>query len=161
MKRRSVVAAAAACVAPGWARADPPALGQRVQWPEVALLGGGSFSAAQVQGQAVVVTFWSTTCPFCRRHNEHLQKLHRAAQGKPLQVLTVARDRDPALVQRTVRERGYGFPVTMAYGPMAAALSTRNVIPLTAVVDRQGRLKQVYPGEMFEEDVLEFLELAG
>jgi len=30
----------------------------------------------------------------------------------------------------------------------------------TFTVDRRGRLKQVLPGEMFEEDVLELLGLA-
>jgi hypothetical protein len=44
---------------------------------------------------------------------------------------------------------------------MAAALSTRNMIPLTVTVDRQGRLKQVIPGEMFEEDVLDLQKLAS
>jgi hypothetical protein len=34
------------------------------------------------------------------------------------------------------------------------------VIPLTAVVERSGRLRQVIPGEMFEEDVMEWLRLA-
>ena len=33
------------------------------------------------------------------------------------------------------------------------------MIPLTVVVDRQGRLKQVIPGEMFEEDVLDLLKI--
>ena len=35
------------------------------------------------------------------------------------------------------------------------------MIPLTATVDRSGRLQQVIPGEMFEEDVLELTRLAG
>jgi hypothetical protein len=42
---------------------------------------------------------------------------------------------------------------------MAAALSTRRIIPLTLLVDRRGRLKQAIPGEMFEEDVMELLQL--
>ena len=40
---------------------------------------------------------------------------------------------------------------------MAAALSSRRVIPLTLTVDRQGRLGREIPGEMFEEDVMEWL----
>ena len=43
---------------------------------------------------------------------------------------------------------------------MAAALSTRNMIRLAGVVERQGRRKQVIPGEMFEEDVLDLLKLS-
>jgi thiol-disulfide isomerase/thioredoxin len=109
-----------------------------------------------------VVVFWSTTCPFCRRHNQHVEKLHRAAQaaGAALRVLGVARESDVAEVRRYADQQGYSFPITLDNAPMAAALSQRRVIPLTATVGRDGRLKLVLPGEMFEEDVLELMQLA-
>ena len=141
--------------------AAPAAPGQAVAWPDVALLGGSRFGPAQAQGRALVVVFWSTTCPFCRRHNPHIEKLHRAAAGKALQVLTVARDRDVTTVLRYAQLQGYTFPISMDHTPLAAALSQRNVIPLTVTVDRKGLLRQVIPGEMFEEDVLELLALAA
>jgi thiol-disulfide isomerase/thioredoxin len=142
--------------------AAPAERGQPVVWPEVALLGGGRFGPAQAAGQAVVVVFWSTTCPFCRRHNEHVEKLHRAAQaaGLPLTVLGVARERDAARVQRYAQQQGYSFAITLEHAPLAAALASRNMIPLTATVNRQGRLVEVIPGEMFEEDVLGLQKLA-
>lgn len=143
------------------AQAAPAQPGERVVWPDVVLLDGGRFGAAQAAGRAVVVVFWSTTCPFCRNHNKHVQKLHRAAQGRQLAVLGVARETDAAVVQAYARAQGYEFPITLQTRPLAEALSTRNVIPLTVVVDRQGRLKQVLPGEMFEEDVLDLLALAA
>jgi thiol-disulfide isomerase/thioredoxin len=141
----------------------PAAPGQPVAWPAVRLLGGGEFAPAHWQGRAAVVVFWSTTCPFCRRHNQHLEKLHRAAAalpGQPLQVLGAAREKDAALVRRYAQQQGYSFPITLDSRALAAALSERNLIPLTAVVARDGRLKQVLPGEMFEEDVMELLQLA-
>jgi thiol-disulfide isomerase/thioredoxin len=167
--RRSLLlagVAAAAGLRAGAAFADPAspaAAGERVQWPDVMLLDGTRFGAAQAAGQAVVAVFWSTTCPFCRRHNPHVEKLHRAARaaGRPLRVLGIARDRDAELVRAHARERGYSFPITLDAAPLAAALSRRNLIPLTVTVDRQGLLRQVIPGEMFEEDVLELLALAG
>jgi len=72
----------------------------------------------------------------------------------------VARDRDTAAVRRYAAQQGYTFPITTDHAPLAAALSTRRIIPLTATVDRGGRLLQLIPGEMFEEDVLELLQLA-
>jgi thiol-disulfide isomerase/thioredoxin len=143
------------------ARAAPVQPGDRVHWPAVKLLDGRTWSAADAQGKAVVVVFWSTTCPFCRRHNPHVEKLRAAAVGKPLVVLTVARDTDPAAVARHLREQGLNFAVTLDVAPMAEALSTRKVTPLTITVGRDGRLRQVIAGEMFEEDVLELLALAG
>ena len=145
----------------GEATAAPAAAGEVVQWPQVGLLGGGQWTAAQAEGKAVVAVFWSTTCPFCRRHNAHIEKLREAAAGKPLALITIARDKDPQAVQRYLERQGWRFPVTLEAAPMSAALSTRNVIPLTVTVDRHGRLLQVIPGEMFEEDVLDLLKLSA
>lgn len=143
-----------------WAAPAQP--GQPVQWPDVTLLDGTRLSAAQLQLQPAVVVFWTTSCPFCRRHNQHLEKLHRAAvaAGAPLRVLGVAREKDAQLVRRYAQQQGYTFPITLDHAALATGLSERKIIPLTVVVDAQGRLQRVLPGEMFEEDVLELLPLS-
>ncbi len=166
VKRREVLGCAAAASllfgsSTHAAPATPAVPGGLVSWPEVTLLDGSRVGAKDLAGRAVVVVFWSTTCPFCRRHNQHVQALHRAAAGRNLTVLTAARDRDAAAVQRYAQQQGYSFAVTMDYAPLAAALSTRNLIPLTITVEATGRLKQVMPGEMFEEDLMELLQMAG
>ena len=76
-------------------------------------------------------------------------------------MLGVARDSDAERgAPLACGTRVYSFPVTLDARAFAAALSTRNVIPLTITVDRQGRLREVIPGEMFEEDVLALAKLA-
>ena len=150
-------AAALGMTWPGTVTAAPARIGDAVSWPQVTLLDGRRWSAAQAEGKTVIVVFWSTTCPFCLRHNAHIEKLRRAAAGRPLEILTVARDKDAAAVRSYLDRHGYGFAVTLEQAPMSAALSTRRVIPLTAVVDPAGRLRQLIPGEMFEDDVMEWL----
>jgi thiol-disulfide isomerase/thioredoxin len=136
--------------------------GELVAWPRVTLLDGRALEPGHWQGQLGVVVFWSTTCPFCRRHNQHVEKLQRASReaGAPLRVLGVARDRDAATVRRYAQAQGYSFDITQDVAPLAAALAPRNLIPQTAVIGRDGRLVQLLPGEMFEEDVMELLDLA-
>ncbi len=177
MKRRTLLsalaAAAGASASPNPLRAatDHPAtavpavqVGQAVPWPNIALLGGGRFGPEQAAGHVVVVVFWTTTCPFCRRHNQHVEKLHRAALAAPakrLRVLGVARETDRDAVARYAQAQGYSFPITLNQAGLAQLLSPRRVVPMTVVVDRQGRLKQALAGEMFEEDLLELLALAA
>ena len=155
--RRAFLATAASCMAAP-ALAAPAAAGEAVRWPEVTLLDGTRWAPAA--GRAQVVVFWSVSCPFCRRHNVHVDKLYRAAGDGGPQVLTVSRDRDAAAVRRYLAANGYVFPVSLDHDALAAALAARRVIPLTLLVDRQGRLKQAIPGEMFEEDVMELLTFA-
>jgi thiol-disulfide isomerase/thioredoxin len=144
----------------GPALAAPAAPGETVRWPGgVALLDGSPWQPRP--GQAQVIVIWSTTCPFCKRHNAHVQKLHQALAGRPAAVLGVARDRDPAAVHRSMAANGWTFPVTLAWPALSAILTSRNVIPMTLTVDRQGRLVEAIPGEMFEEDVLKLASLAN
>ncbi len=154
--RREFIATLTACAAAP-ALAAPAAPGDLVQWPAVTLLDGTRWTPAQ--GRAQVVVFWSVTCPFCKRHNAHVEKLYRATGDGGPQVLSVSRDRDVAAVRRYLAANGYTFPVSMDQDALGAVLAARRVIPLTVLVDRQGRLKQSIPGEMFEEDVMELLTL--
>jgi thiol-disulfide isomerase/thioredoxin len=158
--RRRIAAALAASPLLVGAPALAAQAGDVVAWPTVRLLDGRAWGPPQAADKAVLVVFWSTTCPFCLRHNAHIEKLRRAASGRALAILTVARDRDPAAVRAYLSRHGYGFDVTLDAAPLAAALSERRVIPLSVVVDRAGRLREVVPGEMFEEDVMQWLRLA-
>ena len=133
---------------------SPAALGDVVRWPVVHLMDGRTLEPDSWRNTAAVVVFFATTCPYCQRHNEHVEKLVRASRGQALRVLGVAGDREPAPVQRYLRDRGYSFEVTLDDGPLRSVLTTRRVIPLTGVIDRAGRLRELIPGEMFEDDVL-------
>lgn len=153
----------AAALAAGALVLPPPAHGQvpsPVAWPAIDLLDGTRLEPAAWRDTAAVVVIWATHCPFCRRHNVHLEKLHRAVAGKPLRVIAASVDRDPGVVRRYLQAQGYTFPVTMQGESLRRLFSPRTVIPLTVPVDRQGRAGTPIPGEMFEEDVLDLARLA-
>lgn len=154
-------AAGALCSLGPAAVAAPARAGEPVNWPEVSLLDGSRWGAAQAQGHAVVVVLWSLTCPFCVRHNTHLTQLNRGLGNRALRILTAVRERDAAGTRRHMARHGHDFPVTLDFEPLAAALATRRITPLTITVDRQGRLLQVIPGEMTEDDVLGLAQLAA
>lgn len=158
--RRGLLACAAlAPLAPALA-AEPLGRGALVQWPKgVTLIDGARWQPEA--GQAVVVVFWSLHCGFCERHNEHVEKLHRAAAGKPLRVIGVLAESDREAARRRMAQRGWTFPLTVDREPLAAALAVRRSVPFTVTIDRQGRLRERIPGEMFEADVLELLKLAS
>jgi len=152
---------AAPFVAPRPAQAEPAKLPRAVTWPdEIALIDGRRLRGAALAARPAVVVFWESTCPFCRNHNRHVEKLHRAAAGTDLLVLGVSIDRNPEAAREYVRSNGYGFAVTRDAQALASMLGTRRGIPYTYAVARGAQLVAALPGEMFEEDVMEFLRLA-
>lgn len=157
---RAVAAACASAAAGPLGASAAEGLPGLAAWPPVRLLDGEILRPEQLRGNAVVLVLWATHCPFCLRHNAHVDTLHRASAGRPLRVLTAALDREPESVRAYLRRTGYGFPVTLDAEPLRAALQLRRVIPLTCTFDRAGRPLQRIAGEMFEEDVVELRRLA-
>jgi peroxiredoxin len=153
-RRRAVLALS--LLLPGWGRvrAAPTAPGQPVPWPTVRLLDGRSVAAGDLRGRAAVVVLFSTDCAYCRRHNRHVDRLMRSSGDLPLTVIGAALDRDRAAVDAYLAREAYAFPVTMDSAPLREVLTARRVMPLTCVIDRQGVLREVIPGEMAEDDVL-------
>jgi thiol-disulfide isomerase/thioredoxin len=154
MKRRPLLLAAAVAPIARFAGAQVAEPAPAIEWPAVHLLDGSTLSPASWQGLAAVIVFWATYCPFCRRHNARVDRLHRATQGQGLRVLGLALDGDADAVRRYMAGNGYQFPVALDDGALRRRFTTRRVIPMTCVVDRQGRLLQAIPGEMAEDDVL-------
>ncbi|MCB2031429.1 MAG: TlpA family protein disulfide reductase [Rhodoferax sp.] len=155
MKRRTCLLAGvgSALSLPAWA--GPAAVGERVDWPRLQLLDGSVLEAADWSGQPALVVLWATYCPFCKRHNAHLDKLYEQTRAQGLRILAVAQDTDERLVRQYMVNNAYRFPVAMDGGQVRSRLTSRRVIPMTCAIDRQGRLVQAIPGEMFEEDLVD------
>jgi hypothetical protein len=85
---------------------------------------------------------------------------HRTPVEGPVRVLGLAQDGDADAVRRTMARHGHRFPVTLDAQPLRNRLTARRIVPMTCVIDRQGRLKQAPAGEMAEADVLELVRLA-
>lgn len=129
-------------------------------WPaRTQLLDGSQRSAVDWQGKPLLVVFWATHCPFCRRHNANLHQLMQQNPDGPT-VLAVSLDRDPAVVRRYMDRHGYRFDVTLDETVWRQALPVRRVIPTTVPISAQGQLGQVVPGEMFPEDLLQLARWA-
>ncbi|KWT94178.1 MULTISPECIES: TlpA disulfide reductase family protein [unclassified Variovorax] len=127
----------------------------------VRLLDGTRFAPQVRAGKALILVFWATYCPYCARHNAHIEKLYKRTRGLPLQILSAATDRDPAVVRAYMQRNAYTFPVTLDSEALKAPLTPRKVMPLTCCIDRRGVLRPAIPGEMLEEDVLDLARLAG
>ena len=103
-------------------------------------LDGREVSLASFRGQHVLIDFWATWCPPCKKALPHIQALSEGTEG--LVVLTV--NAEPASVSRPFVERyGYTFAtlvdadrsVSSRYG--VTAISTTFIIAPDGTVARQ------------------------
>ena len=154
-------AAVAACgLLPAAAMAAEPAVGAAVKLPALTLLDGRQLPAGYFQGKPVIVEYWASWCPFCARQNPHLQKLVPLARSKGLEILTVSVDRKESAARDYVHKHSYTFPVAMETPELRSVFGKRKVLPEIFVIKADGKIAEVIPGEMFEEDVLELIKYA-
>lgn len=136
-------------------------VGRTVQWADVTLHDGRVLRAAELTGKTVVVEFWATWCPFCKKQNPYVERLHREHGGQDLVVLTISIDPKPQAVGEYLKKYGYTFPVLMAGAQTQSWFPERKGLPVVYVIDPRGRVVFHEAGEMFEEDILGLVRFAG
>ena len=102
-------------------------------------LAGKSWHLKDLKGQVVLVNFWATWCPPCRKEMPDLQALYQKLQKKGLVVLALS-DEDEGKVRPFIEKEGYRFPVLLDAGGAAAKQFRVDGIPKNFLFDRNGQL---------------------
>lgn len=140
--------------------ATAPVAGDTVTLPEITLLDGTRLPAGYYQGKPLIIEYWASWCPFCARQNPYFQQLYDQARTQGLEILTISIDRKESEAREYIAQNKYTFPSAMQTPEILAVMGKRRVIPKVFVVGADGKVVEVIPGEMFEEDVLELIKYA-
>ncbi len=128
-----------------------PALGTRLQVPDIALLDGTPFQAKA--GQPLLIYWWSSTCPFCAQQSPAMQALWQAQQPRGLQMLALSIDKSAEDARVYLRRKGYTFPAAWASAPWRRRFPKPKGLPITLLLDGRQQLVLAEKGQMFDEDV--------
>jgi thiol-disulfide isomerase/thioredoxin len=126
---------------------------------------GKNFRLSDHKGKVVLVDFWATWCPPCRKVIPHLAELHKKYRKKGLVVVGVSVDHAGEELLRTfVHEWKMTYPVVWDSDRNAAkAYGGVPSLPTTFLVGRDGRLigkpmVGAHPLEFYESAVKEALK---
>ena len=110
-----------------------------------ATINGKKFSSAQWKGKVVVVDFWGTWCPWCRRAIPHLESLYAKYHKRGFDLLSVSNDQSIA----TLRDYLKTHPKMVwpqIYDPAMPAKYGIEGFPTQFVIDRGGVLRNIVVG---------------
>ena len=116
---------------------------------------GEKRSITEWDGQVILVNFWATWCPPCKKEIPAFMALQDEYGPKGFQVLGIAID-DENSVRDYADTMGMNYPV-MAAELAAMEVSRRygnrvNALPFSAFVGRDGIIKFTKPGELSKEE---------
>jgi peroxiredoxin len=144
----------------GSAPRPPVPLGRPAPAIRVKDLNGVSHRLADFKGKVVLIDFWATWCPPCRKGLPETQRFYTQFRGKGLAVLTIS-DETKTTVQPFVRQNRFTFPVCLDPGGATNRAYKVEAIPTTVVIDRKGNLAAYNVGLAPREDILASLKKAG
>lgn len=144
-------------------------LGRMPAW-KLAAPDGKVLSSADLKGKVLIVDFWASWCPPCKKEIPGFIALQKQYGAKGLQVVGFSLDRTPEDHSAWIRANGVNYPSLFANTPegQKVVASFEKVIgpiegiPTTVVVDRSGQIVFSHVGygskEDFEKVVLPLLK---
>ncbi len=126
----------------------------------LAELGGKKWTLKEQRGKVVLVNFWATWCPPCRKEMPDLEALYRQFKDQGLVILAIS-DEDAGKVRPFVAEQKVTYPILLDPGRNVNELFQVEGIPKTFVYNRDGQLVAQSIDMRTRRQFLEMLAQAG
>jgi peroxiredoxin len=123
-------------------------------------LNGTNWTLRALSGKVVLVNFWATWCPPCRKELPDLEALYQRFGPQGFVVLAIS-DEEAAKVKPFVAQQKLTYPVLLDQGRKVNDLFQVQGIPKTFVYNRAGKLVAESIDMRTQRQFLEMLKLAG
>ena len=102
-------------------------------------LQGKAWTLKDLRGHVVLVNFWATWCPPCRKEMPDLDALYEKFKGQGLIILAIS-DEESAKVTPFLSKHNVAYPILLDPGRKVNELFHVEGIPKTFIYDREGKL---------------------
>ncbi len=123
-------------------------------------LRGKTWTLRDLRGKVVLVNFWATWCPPCRKEMPDLEILYRRFGPQGLVILGIS-DEEAAKVKPFVEQQKVTYPVLLDPGRRVNELFQIEGIPKTFIYDREGKIVAQSIDMRTQKQFLEMLGKAG
>ena len=124
-------------------------------------LDGKPHAISEWDGQVVLINFWATWCPPCRREIPVLSALHRELSASGFNVVGVAMD-NLDKVRAYVKEYEVPYPNLAGQQDVAEISAqlgnTAGSLPYSVIIDRDGIIRYAHLGEISRDMALQQIE---
>jgi len=123
-------------------------------------LDGDELTSDSLQGKTVLVQFWTTWCPHCRKDQSPVDGITRDFEDKGLVVIAVDVDEPRNTVTKYLKQSPRSCRIVLAKDTDLAALFPPSSFPTYVLIDRDGNFVGTKKGEAGEEGLRHLLDRA-
>lgn len=110
------------------------------------------------KGKAVMLRFWSSRCPSCKKEMPVVEQAYRKLKDKGFVVLAVNIEDPKEVAAETAKKLDLSFPILIDKGMAVTKLYKVFATPTSFFIDKDGVMKEKVLGELSEETIAMYLE---
>jgi len=122
---------------------------------------GESFTNESIKGKVVLLQFWTTWCPYCRKEQSLVDEIDREFAGKGVVVLAVDVGENKKKVKQYLQEHPRSCRIVLTEDTNLAAMYAANSYPIYVVIDKDGNIAGEQRGAAGERGLRGLLRRAG
>ena len=125
-------------------------------------LEGKNLRLADFSGKVIILDFWATYCPPCRREIPEFIELYNKYMDKGLVIIGVSLDRGNIEGLKTFcQNEGVNYPIAIGNDEVTASYGGIRYIPTTFIIDKNGNIVKKFIGytsiNVFEREIEKLL----
>ncbi len=141
--------------------AELPVLGKAPAW-KLKDLQGQDVSSADFKGKVVLLDFWATWCPPCRKAIPELMELQKKYADKGLVIIGISMDENRAELDSFVAKTNFNYKILLFNDEVVTAYFDSEALPRTILIDPEGNVRDVQlgvgPPGFYEKRLLQLLK---
>ena len=121
-------------------------------------LDGQKVSLSQYKGQVVLINFWATWCPPCKKEIPALEAAYQAYKDQGFVVLGVDAGESRQTVETFASTAGITYPILLDEKDQWSGRFSGMGLPMSVIIDRNGQIAEKHLGELTPDELTSILQ---
>jgi thiol-disulfide isomerase/thioredoxin len=115
---------------------------------QVTLPDGRTLSSESLKGKVVLVNFWATWCPYCRKEKPVIDGFWKDYRDKGFEVISISVDDPPEKIAAWMKDKDYTFMAAPANATVDAVFGNVKSVPTSFILDADGHIRHKIAGQV-------------
>ncbi len=123
---------------------------------------GKDVKLSESKGKVLLLNFWATWCPPCKKELPDLSQIAKDYSGKNFKMIGISVDENPQALQTFLTSNTLSYTILHETGGllekyMSVTGGTDNVIPQSFIIDKNGKIVEVIIGGKSKQEFISLI----